>query len=218
MTIDEAKRFLELLSQKTQSGGFSPAQFNLSADRAQMQLFERDFKSWQANEDVTEALSYFMDDDVPFAVPADGKVLYPSNYTHTVDVRRYYVASSGSGTMIPCQEVKAADVGEILISQLRPPTLRFPKFVEYDSHWQFYPKNVGTVIIDYFRRPSTPLWAFTIVNGRPVYDAANSVQFEFPDFAHNEIVGIMCSHLGINIRETQLQEFAEMFKQQNAQV
>jgi hypothetical protein len=216
MSIDEAKRFLELLSQKTQSGGFTPTQFNLAVQRAQMQLYERDYKVWQQTEEVTEAMSYFITSNAPFVVPTTGKLSYPAGYLHTVDVRRYYVPSSGNGVQIQCKEVKAADVGEIQISRLTPATLRFPKFVEYDLFWQFYPKNVGNVIIDYFRQPTNPVWGFTIVNGRDVYNPATSTQFEFPDFSHNEIMGVACGYLGINIRDAELLQFAQMFKQENA--
>ena len=215
MTIDEAKRFLELLSQKTQSGGFTPEQFNLAADRAQMQLLEKDYKLWQTSKELTEAISDFVEDDVPFAVPvATGKVNYPSNFMHTVDVRRYYAQRQ---TQIPCEEVRGKDVGEMMISQLNQATLRFPKYVERDLHWQFYPKDVGNIIIDYIRRPTVPVWGYTMQNGRAVYNPSTSTQFEFPDFAHNEIVGIMCSYLSINIREGMLMEYAEMFKEQNKQ-
>jgi hypothetical protein len=217
MTIDEAKRFLELLANKSQSGGFTPQQFNLAADRAQMQLYERNYKIWQDSEEITEAMSVFMQDNMPFAVASSGELAYPSDYVHTIDVRRYYVSTSGQGTFAPCVEVKASDIGEILFSQLRAPTLTYPKYVEYDNHWQFYPKNVGFVHIDYFRRPATPNWAYTITNGRPLYNPNASTQFEFPDFTHNEIVGIMSSYLGINIREGQLLEYAELFKEQNKQ-
>ncbi len=62
--------------------------------------------------------------------------------------------------------------------------------------------------------PATPIWAYTLVNNRPVYDAVNSVDCEFPQENLNEFVSRIVSLFGIDMREPAVSQFAA---QQQAQ-
>jgi len=84
----------------------------------------------------------------------------------------------------------------------------------YSDYIQFYPTKVQTAILTYLRKPIDPVWAFTVSNGRPVYDAANSVDLEAPDEVANEIIMMAASYLGINLREPELIQYSEMLKNQ----
>ena len=56
------------------------------------------------------------------------------------------------------------------------PTIRFPKCAYYDTFIEFWPKDLQRVIFTYLREPKIPEWKFTNdPNGRPVYDAAKSI-------------------------------------------
>lgn len=64
--------------------------------------------------------------------------------------------------------------------------------------------------IHYLKKPTTPSWAFTTdANGRPVYDAGNSVNSEFPESLTNDVAFKICSYLGINISRVDLIQYSE---------
>lgn len=85
----------------------------------------------------------------------------------------------------------------------------------FDTYLQFYPADVGRVEFTYLRKPIDPVWNFTVVNGRPVYDPTTSVDLEAPDEAVDEIAMIALSLFGINIRDQELISFSEAQKAQN---
>lgn len=157
MTIDEARQFLNFLANKAQSGTPSTPEFNLAADRAQMQLFEKDYKYFTDSSEVSEALSQFQVDSLPCPVSTTGVLTTPSNYQHIVALSAYYVPSSGNGTQVPAEEVSAADWPAMLSSELMPPTKRFPKYKHESTYIRVAPYDIGICFLDYFRRPAAPV-------------------------------------------------------------
>jgi hypothetical protein len=102
------------------------------------------------------------------------------------------------------------EIGYRLNSRIVPPTRDFPIMAYYDGYMQVHPIDLQRVTMTYLREPLRPVWAFTLVNGRPVYDAANSVDVEFPFEVYNEIMVKILSYVGINLREGALMQYAEM--------
>jgi len=58
------------------------------------------------------------------------------------------------------------------------------------------------------------VWGYTLVNGRPVYDASLSTNIDAPEEAFNAIAMGTLSFIGINLREEELQNYAVSNKQQ----
>lgn len=215
MNINDYRLFLEFVSNKQQIGRtFTTSQFNLLADRAQKQKFEQDYSVFIATSSITEYLSTFLK-TTTLPVNGQGKSSYPSDYAHLSSLNFYYVKESGQGKMVPIKEVKNADWSEIGASTLLKPTKRYPKFSFYANEISFLPRDIGLVSMDYFKEPSSPVWGFTIVNSREVYDPTTSVQFESPDFSMNDIMALMLSFVGINIQVPMLVQYAEQFKANN---
>lgn len=210
MDINQAFTFLNFISNKNQSGSVSPSQFNQIADRAQMEFFEKDFRHWQQSQEVTDALGVFLK-KLSTSVPLTGKLVYPSDYIHFASSRHYYAQI---GKEVQVENVENSEYGVRVDSEVTPPSLRFPILTEYDTYMQVEPKDIGLISLDYFRQPSSPVWGYTTVNNRPIYNAATSVNWELPNETHNALVMMMCSYLGMNIREGELIQYSEMQKQQ----
>ncbi len=212
VNINSFRLFVEFVSGKIQSGNsVTPPQFNETCQRAQMQLFERDYQTFLQTEDISEFLAFFLK-NTPSSVPGTGLLPYPSDFEHTASIRKYYVPASGPGKMINVDEVKNVEWGNIQISALQEPTLRFPKFSHFSDSIRFLPRTIGLVEMDYFRTPVAPVWGFTVVNGRPVYSSAASTDFEWSQFAENSVASLYLSLIGINLREDQLLMFSQMYK------
>lgn len=212
MNINEAYTFLNFISNKNQSGTVTPSQFNQMATQVQWEYFEKDYVKWQQTQDVTDALAIFLKSLVT-SIPNTGQLAYPSDYEHVTSVRHYYVKNNNSGIEVPVNEVDNDKYAERVQSEVMPPTLRFPIWTAYSNYMQFEPKNIGLITFDYFRKPIDPVWGFTIVNNRPVYDPTTSTQWELPPQTHNILTFEMCSLLGINLREDQLVQYSELQKQ-----
>jgi hypothetical protein len=213
VNINEFKVYTEFLSNKAQIGNsITIPQFNEICQRAQMQVFEKDRAIFIAKKDISGFLKLFLKNIVT-SVPPDGILNYPSDYEHTASVRSYYVRMFGQSVEIEVPEVKNKDWGKISSSLLQTPTRRFPKYSELNEY-RFLPRNIGTVMIDYFKTPIAPVWAYTIVNGRPLYDPIASVDFEFDSFAVNSVAACFLSLLGVNLRDGDLENFSNQYKKE----
>jgi hypothetical protein len=221
MDINEGYRFVQFLANQTQSGGIKPNDFNLASERAQIQLFYTERQKWQETQIITDALSPFLT-KVSLIVSPFGRVNYPSDYAGTSSVRHTYFLNSSTAAnpksiSVDVDEINDNAIGDVLSSQIVMPTKRYPRIAYYDNYMQVFPQNLGIIDLTYLREPAKPVWGFTIVNNNPVYDPSPSAStnWEFLDQYHNAIVMMICSYFGMNLREADVVQAAEMFKTQN---
>lgn len=220
MDINEGYRFVQFLANQTQSGIIKPVDFNLASERAQIQLFYTERQKWQDTQIITDALSPFLT-LIPLTVPTNGRVPYPVDYAGTSSVRHTYYLKSSTALNpkyieVDVDEINDNAIADVLSSQIVMPTKRYPRLAYYNSYMQFYPYDLGTINYTYLREPQKPIWNFTINPlGNPIYNPVGSVDWEFLDQYHNAIVMMICSFLGLNIREADLVQGAEAFKAQN---
>ncbi len=234
INIDEHKRFVLFLANKAQAGSNpSIANLNLATERALMEWVMERYGNpmtyqpgmpvpriaYQETQKITDDLKQLITKPTPIQVDKDGKAEYPSDYLHVSSMRYKHKKQLVSCKKVITREVdvenyKDAEIGKVGASQINPPTHRYPYYAFYDTYMEFAPKDLGSVVMTYLREPKTPKWAYTTVNGRPVYDEANSVDIEAPNEAMNEIAMRTLSFLGIHIREPQLVQYAETLKAQ----
>lgn len=213
--IDEFKRFVEFVSNKVQTGNtITPTQFNEVANRAQMQIFERDYKRFLMDKGTSNFLNAFLKNKTIVISPiGEGNV--PADYEHTSSMRFYYVKPGGKSAEVPITEEDNFDFGKLQISQLFVPEKRFPKFSQFAKIFRFLPRDLGIAQLDYFSTPVKPFWAYTIVSNAPVYNPSGSINFAWDDFATNEVAAVYLALIGCNLKDGELSAFAEMFKAQN---
>lgn len=229
VNIDELYRTVQFFANKEQSGFIKPSEFNLLADRAQMEIFMKKFGnpqeytpnapfprySYQETQKITDDLRVFI---TRVTLTANfGQIDYPDDYVHfssAMSVRMEPI--SGTNNFIPRNiEIQVADdseLGYMLGSAIVFPEPDYPIMVFYDNYMQIYPIETEMVHFTYLRRPQVPNWAYTLVNNRPVYNPGASVNIEFPDETLNEIAARILSYVGINLREPQLIQYSEMQK------
>lgn len=218
ISIDEMKNFVFFVANKSQQG-VNPTvdNFNLAADRAVWDETEEAYKKWQLDQNSTDELSYLLK-KVSLQVDKGGKASYPSDYLHTSSIRyNWKVKDKSCGEYITkpqeVDQLNDAELGNRLASSIVYPSKRYPAMSYGSDYMQFYPIDLGYVDFTYLREPAKPEWVFTVVNGRPVYDSANSVNIEAPKEIFTKIAMRILSYLGVNIREPQLIQYAEMQEQ-----
>lgn len=212
MTIDEVYQFVNFQANKNQSGNITPQQFSLAAFRAQQEFINKEYRLWQNTREVTDALSPFLM-PVVLSPNTDGQIFYPADYMHIVSLRALYFKNNVA-IPVEVREVSDDDAGDVFMSPIVNPTLKYPVINYYDSYIQIYPKNVASIQFTYFRYPAQPVWAYTMVSGRPIYDPSNSVQFEVRSEFLNEVAEMICSYFSIFLRDQSLTQYAEMQKAQ----
>lgn len=214
VNVNTFKLFTEFVSNKVQSGNsVSVSQFNDVANRAQMQLFEKDFQTFLMTNEISEYLKVFLKNKIYSGVTT-GEISYPSDFQHLASLRRYYIKPSGGGKEVPVTPVKNASWGEIQISSLNAPTLRYPKFSEFSDVIRVLPQNVGILMMDYFKKPTPAVWGYTVANSRPVYDPSTSTNFEWDEYSLNNVAAIYLALIGVNLKDSELAQFSELYKQQ----
>ena len=149
VNINDFKLYTEYLSNKVQTGNtLTIPQFNQLCYQSVMQKFEGDYQTFLATEEISEFLRIYLK-NTPVMVPLTGEINYPSDYQHVMSLRKYFVNLKGVGRMIQVEEIKNTAWGFIQMSSLSEPTLRFPKYSEFDGIIRFLPKNIGIIEIDY---------------------------------------------------------------------
>jgi hypothetical protein len=228
MSIDEVYKTIQFIVRKNSTGGLlDPDQFNRIINRAQMTKFMRSYGNeqeyqpgkpipriaFQITQSVTDELKAFIENG-NLILDSDGQVDYPDDYVHAIPGLGYKTSVNNSGGIgstlkyVPIEIVDSQFEYYRLSSQIVNPTRTTPMCVFKGSFIQFYPNNIGPVFFPYLREPRQALWDYTIVNGRPVYNAATSVDLEWPDVNINAIIALACSYIGISIQSDVISQYA----------
>jgi len=220
MTIDQVFKFVDFIIKKSNSGGYlTPDEFNLIINRAQIQYFNKlygnqnDYRydrpvpkiAYAITEKISNSLSVFLSDSTTLTIDANGQVNIPSDLFQTVSLTKTI-----SGIDYEITRVEQDRVANNLTSAYDAPDTEFPIYTQLRTKFQFYPKNLGSANLYYLKKPTDMVWAYTIVSNRPQYDAANSVQPLWKDMDMNEIIYIALSYVGINLKDGEVSQFAQL--------
>jgi len=214
VNINKFKEYVDFVSNKVQDGAPSPREFNEAANRAQMQVFEKDRAIFIQEELSSDFIKEFLKRKIFSGPFVGGEFTVPADFEHISDIRSYRVDSGGKGRPTKVNSVKSADWGEILSSALNEPTETFPKYNHFGKVIRIAPITLTSVAFEYFRTPIAPVWAFTTVNGRSVYDASNSTDFEWGEYAMNNVAAYYLQLIGVNLKDNELSNFAQVYKQE----
>ena len=211
VNIDYFFRLTDAIANKSQSGAsFTIAQKEAFANSAQLQVFEKDRLTFLKTGESSDYLDWFLKSITINPSSLTGYAPYPSDFQHTAGVRAYFM-----GIERPVELVENKAWGKVQASKLMPPTRIFPKYTEFSGEYRFLPRNIGIVMLDYWKEPVKPVWGWTIVNNQQVYDPATSVDFEFPAFSVNSVASVYLQLIGCNIQSKELEQFAAQFAAQN---
>jgi hypothetical protein len=220
MTIDQVYKFVDFIIKKSNAGGYlSPEEFNLIINRAQIQYFNKlygnqnDYRydrpvpkiAYAITEKISNSLSPFLSDSTSLTIDSAGKVDIPSDLfqtvslTHTIDGVEYEIT-----------RVEQDRIANNLSSYYDAPTADYPIYAQLRTKFQFYPKDLGTASLFYLKKPTDMVWAYTTVAGRPVYNSGSSVQPLWKDMDMNEIIYIALSYIGVNLKDQEVSQFAQL--------
>lgn len=219
MNLSAAYDFLNFWINKVQGGYYSPPELDNIVDGAQMAIFNELRSEYATSQRIHDALAPFIATyNFTPSNTLSGYIIVPSTpeYLGLIDIQVSFGVSNRTvyaGVPILGKDERA----NRLNSQLNPVTVTSPVAeVTAPRYFRIYPISGYTGTVTYFRRPVAPVYGYSIVSGRVVvYNANTSTQLEWGQEWVTPILLKALSSIGINLRDAEVQQYAEMKNQNN---
>tara|TARA_R100000808_G_C2123949_1_gene134580 strand:+ start:53 stop:748 length:696 start_codon:yes stop_codon:yes gene_type:complete len=217
VNIDTVYQRVLLLANKEQRGYITPQEFNLFANQAQMDIFEQyfydlnQFLKTPGNDTLYADPVTILQDKIelfhksttigpgsnPFDLPSDSYRLGQVRYNNT---------TLGYGV-----DVERSSHRQFMVARNTPlgkPTLSRPAYYMKDTRIIVNPSSIDKIDINYIRRPEAVKWAYTVVQGKAIYNSTNSTNFELHDSEEVELVFKILELAGITLKDNSLYQVA----------
>lgn len=227
MNIGEIDNIVGFIVNRSQTGNASPQRRNWAYNLANLYLFKRYLgipEEWQVGMPLSKIMyseSSYVENALKnfkvtkfLTIDDNGQSVIPSDYIKEDIITYITQDENGKKSYTPVKILNSSEQQEALNSYVVPPTFDNPTCTFYGTYIQFYPEALATARMVYLRLPKTPVYGYTVVNGRPVYDPSTSVQLEFPDNLHNDFIMLACQYLGVNMERNELIQYTEQIKHQ----
>jgi len=206
--INDIYNLMVYIIRKERGGFLTTTEATQALQAAQLERFEEDFKFYQINQVIVDALSPFKV-RIQFTSASDGEVTMPSNYQHLIGG----VFTVTGSTVNTVTFINDDELSEALTNQLRAVTTSRPIAVDSALGFQLYPQSQQTGFYSYLRLPNAPVWGGTLVNRVLTYNSATSTQLEYYDVYIDNIIARAMVYLGVNLDEQGIQQFAQTQEQ-----
>jgi len=167
-------------------------------------------RGWQVSSHNTEALKRFLVTENK-TVDINGQVQYPSNYVH---LTRLSFNNPDTSRIRPIEIVSDESIDDRLGDAIISPENEYPIAVYRDTYIQFYPITLQSINWSYLRMPNTPIYRSQSVNGINKYYHPTSVQFEWPEYLHNDLLRIILGYISIAAKDGGVSQYIETKKVQ----
>jgi hypothetical protein len=128
------------------------------------------------------------------------------------------VAAKGqykTAVMIPTTDVKVTqtDVGhwsDAVNDSVRVPSAIYPICRIDNADIIVRPTTIASVDVHYIKKPTRPVYSFNMVDDDYVYDDSSSVDFEWNEELHDDIMNRVLGNLGFTQREAAAVQYSNM--------
>lgn len=219
MDLQTAYAYLNFEVNKVFATYYSPPDFDLIVDRAQMSLFNDYYDQFGASQRLNDALAPFKSSfQFSNSSSPGGLITMPDDYQHLLSV--YTIVFNTTTNLPQNRPVPIVNEDEKVArdnSQIYPPSLTDPYgMIVKDWNVQLFPTVPQAGVVYFLSRPPAPQFVYTIVSGRvPLYDPVHSVQLGWADKDIASILVKALSMIGINTREQDVIQYAEMKSGEN---
>lgn len=98
-------------------------------------------------------------------------------------------------------------VSSYLTSTIDIPTTDYPIYTDTATTFKIYPNTIASVEVVYLKTPVKVDWKYTLVSGRPVYDATGTVNFEWNASQKLNLITRILGYAGVQIRDGELMNY-----------
>ena len=200
------------IANKEKRGYITPQEFNLFADQAQKEIFEQyfydlnQFKRVPGNDTVSSDPTDIIEEKISlFRKQSTSSTL--SDEIYRLESVRY--KDSITDTFYTAEEVSKKEHDALVLSKLTRPTITRPIFYRLENQiYRFPDSGYSDTLLDYIKKPTTPSWAYNIINQKPFYNSTNSIDFELHHSDESELVYRILFMAGVAIEKPQLSQAA----------
>lgn len=142
-----------------------------------------------------------------------GVLSWPSDYAHRNTITYNYSKTiNGTATTLPkpVEILREAEFAARNGNYTKRPTTQNPIGVVRSDGVHIRPLTIAAVDFHYYRFPIEPVFAYSLGDGFITYDALESTELEWVVDEHFTIVKMILSLTGINLREDQIVNYAEL--------
>ena len=241
MLIDDIHTFVKFLKSEGQNIYHTPEELDNVINRACLDLFRQEEKIFEQQQIITDTLGALK---VKYAPTLDvgGTYALPSDYVRmtnlafdvdSITTAPYLVAdeftycdndydasadtpTALSGLEYPINLVIDSEWVLKQKSRFLPITEEEPIARIYGRSLEVLPKTVAPIMY-YLKKPTVGVWNYTTsADGySTIFNPTGSVDVDFPEIAHNEIIEKVISLLGVPLRDGVLTQFEQMQKRNN---
>ena len=233
MTLWETYELLRFIGNKDYSGNIiTPERFSMLIKVVNIDLFRKKYglpEQYQPGRPIplehVEITLKNMDDMKAFkefieAAPVvNGVLAYPDDYAHRDEIIYNFIKTINAPipTAVtlprPVEVLRETHAAERRGNWTKQPTTGHPIATMRSDGIYIFPDTITAVDFSYYRWPVDPEFVYTIQDGYITYDAVASVAWEWPQDEHVTLVTLMLSYIGINLREADVYQYAELKKQ-----
>ena len=215
--IESVRSTVLSILNKNNFGYLSPADFNLYAKQAQLEIFDEYFNdyNYQINkENVRQSGTGYADVLRSLEEVIDGFSTIVNFTTNSFALPAdYYLINKilPTGSNYELEQVSNSKINLLLASSLTAPTTGFPAFVQNGNTATAYPSTITSGTIQYIRYPYDPKWTWINLDfGEPVFDQtqADYQDFELPIDDEPRLVNKILQYAGVSIREIDVVNYA----------
>jgi hypothetical protein len=218
MTIQEIHDFIDLVTDKDQTGYFTHEEKDSVLDRASMWWFNKWSPVYAESAEAFEALS-------PFKTKLDYET--DSGGVYTVSADQKYMRVTGMDVSVldegsevarrwPVEFLREDEIASRLNSQLLAPSNILPIAEKraiksgtvglFTHEFSLYPAQVHAGTLRFLRRPAKPVFSYTQDGEEITYSAEGSTQLEWTEPYINKVIAKALQFLGISLKNPILEQ------------
>jgi hypothetical protein len=244
--INAVRNIVLSVLNKNNYGYISPADFNLYAANAQMEIYEEYFSNY--NKVINDQnLRRSGTDYADILKPIEEVIELFANIERTltqvtVGTNRYYLPSltttgneafmisniycfhpTTNARLGEAESVSVGKINMLLNSPLTTPNIYYPSYILSEGIVTVYPttiNGVNSIKATYFSYPKVPKWTYnTLANGEPIFNQSQPdyQDFQLPLEDEYKLAMKILQYCGISIREQQVVQYG-MIQEQNQQL
>jgi hypothetical protein len=217
--IDDVRKTVMFILNKDNNGYITPAEFNLFAKQAQLEIFEQlfyDYTNWINKKNANLARDGYSNIQKQIRETIDifnvqAALTYDSiNAQFNLPANAYYLNYVYYNSK-EIEFVQPHKIDMLNASKLTAPSVTYPAYYQLEDNIKVYPTSIiSGVSARYIKYPSDPNWTYTTVAGSPIFNstAVDYNDFELPLSNFNDLVYKIVTYCGVNIREMDVANFA----------
>jgi hypothetical protein len=205
---------------KDQYGGYiTPESYNEAIRYINQEQINDLLKVFEEKREITDDLIPFVitkgdNNSTPLRQDNFGYVNLPEDYWYYIRAHFLTFDSEDCDTVSieprPIEFLNQADFGYRIGTNILKPTVKHPIAAIQNNKWLVQPVTTQGIVFTYLRKPNDPNYDYDIINGEIIYlppgtfhadgSPSASVEFEYPDSVHLNLIQLIVKYFSINIR------------------